>query len=451
MIDSRATDRGVTPSEQWSDPPRVRAPKLVQGIEFAILRRRAMRNWIKLHGRIFEVNVPFFGRSVVVSDPALVRSVCTASVEQLVNVRPNVSNWFGPGSMFALDGPAHRERRKLLAPAFHGRSLRNLEHVVVEETLREMANWPDGKEFRTFEPMNRITLNVILRILFGPAGAELDDLRRLVPPYMNLGQLLAFVPARSTWVRRIGPWRRLDRLRGDIDRIVFGLIARAADDPVLRERTDVLALLVRTGMPRSDACDELLTLIGAGHETTASALSWVFERLRRHPDVLAELVDEVDDGGGDFRRTTICETLRVRTVLDVAGRRVRSPDFALGGWRIPQARTVLVRIADLHEDPQSFPHPERFDPNRFRGTRPDPTAWMAFGCGARRCLGADFAIAEMDVVLRTVLQNFTIRTDATADERSHFRGIAHAPGRGGRVVVDRRIVDVEGGPPCRPS
>ena len=121
MTDWTMADRGETPSPTWLNPPRVRAPKLVQGIEFAILRRRAMRNWIKLHGRIFEVNVPFFGRSVVVSDPALVRSVCTASAEQLVNVRPNVSNWFGPGSMFGLDGTRHRDRRRLLAPAFHGR------------------------------------------------------------------------------------------------------------------------------------------------------------------------------------------------------------------------------------------------------------------------------------------------------------------------------------------
>ena len=189
---------------------------------------------------------------------------------------------------------------------------------------------------------------------------------------------------------------------------------------------------------RGDICDELLTLIGAGHETTASALGWAFERLRRHPDVLAELVREVDEGGSDFRRATILELLRVRTVIDVVGRRVSAPHFDLGQWRIPRDRTVLVRIADLHENPGIFPHPERFDPDRFRGTKPAAPAWLAFGGGARRCIGADFAIAEMDIVLRTVLQNFRIQTDAAADEKSHFRGIAHAPKLGGRVVVNRR-------------
>ena len=219
---------------------------------------------------------------------------------------------------------------------------------------------------------------------------------------------------------------------------------RAEADPGLGERTDILALLLRsrhddeTGTPRLDICDELLTLICAGHETTASALGWTFERLRRHPDVLAELVRELDEGGSAFRRATIWEVLRVRTVIDVIGRRVSSPNFDLGDWRIPDDRTVLVRIADLHEKPEIYPHPERFDPYRFRGTRPAAPAWLAFGGGARRCIGADFAIAEMDVVLRTVLQNFRIQTDAAADEKSYFRGVAHTPKLGGRVVVNRR-------------
>jgi cytochrome P450 len=195
----------------------------------------------------------------------------------------------------------------------------------------------------------------------------------------------------------------------------------------------------RAGMSRSDICDELLTLIGAGHETTATALGRAFERLRRHPDVLAELVREVDEGGGDFRRATILELLRVRTVIDVSGRRVRAPNFDLGEWRIPHDRTVRVRIADLHANPEIYPHPERFDPYRFRGARPAAPAWLAFGGGTHRCLGADFAIAEMDIVLRTVLQNFRIQTDDAADEKSYFRGIAHTPKLGGRVVVNRRM------------
>jgi cytochrome P450 len=422
----------------------VGSPKLLQGVRFVFFRRKAMRSWIKRHGRIFEINVPLFGRSIVVSDPALVRSVCTASADQLSNVRPNLGNWFGPGSVFGLDDGTHRDRRRLLAPAFHGHSLKSYEAVIVCETMREFANWPEGQEFRMLEPMNRITLNVILRTIFGADGPELAKLRALIPPYMKLGQLMAFLPAPPSWAGRPGPWGRLDKLRTAFDRIVCTLIAHADADPGLGGRADVVAFLVRkghddgAGMSRVDLCDELLTLICAGHETTASALAWTFERLRRHPDVLAELVREVDEGGSEFRRATIVESLRVRTVIDVAGRRVRAPSADLGDWRIPRGRTVLVRISDLHENPEVFPHPERFDPHRFRGAKAVAPTWLAFGGGARRCIGADFAVAEMDVVLRTVLQNFRIQTDAAADEKSHFRGIAHTPKLGGRVTVNRR-------------
>jgi cytochrome P450 family 138 len=324
------------------NPPPVRLPKLVQGVGFAFFQRKAMRNWINRHGHIFEINVPFFGRSVVVSDAALVRSVCTASTEQLINVQPNVGNWFGPGSIFALDGSRHRDRRRLLAPAFHGQRLKDYETITVDETMRESANWPENEEFRIFEPMNRITLNVILRILFGADGAELEELCEIVPSYMKLGQLMAFVPTPPRWTGRHGPWGKLDEVRKALDRIVFTLIDRAEDDSRLGERADILALLLRTRrddgteMSRLDICDELLTLIGAGHETTGTALSWAFERLRRHPDVLAELVREVDEGGSDLRRATIFEVLRVRTVIDSVGRRVRAPNFdsAGGGFRM---------------------------------------------------------------------------------------------------------------------
>jgi cytochrome P450 len=343
-----------------------------------------------------------------------------------------------------LDGSRHRDRRRLLAPALHGRSLKNYEKVIEDETLRESANWPENNEFRILEPMNRITLNVILRTILGADGAELEELCEIVPPWMTLGSIMAFVPAPPFRTGRHSPWGKLAEFRNAFDRIVLTLIDRAEADPGLRDRADVLALLLRsrrdggTGMPRLDICDELLALIGAGHESTASALGWAFERLRRHPDVLAELVREVDEGGSDFRRATILELLRLRTVVDVIGRRVGAPNFDLGKWRIPHNRTVLVRIADLHENPEIFPHPEQFDPFRFRGTKRPTSAWLAFGGGARRCLGADFAITEMDIVLRTVLQNFRIQTDAAADEKSHFRGIAHTPKLGCRVVVNRR-------------
>jgi cytochrome P450 len=190
-------------------------------------------------------------------------------------------------------------------------------------------------------------------------------------------------------------------------------------------------------MSRQDISDELLTLLGAGHETTASTLGWAFERLRRHPGVLAELVKENDEGGNEFRQATILELQRNRTVIDFSGRHVAAPHFDLGEWRIPHGYSVIIAVANVHANADAFPDPERFDPHRFVGTRP-PTAWVAFGGGTRRCIGAAFANVEMDVVLRTVLRHFVIETDHAPDEKIHFRGIAFTPKDGGRIVVRRR-------------
>jgi cytochrome P450 family 138 len=444
MTDPAAANPCETAPPNRLNPPQVRLPKLVQGAAFAFFRRQSMRHWINRHGHIFEINVPFFGRSVIVSDPALVRLMCTTGAEHLVAVQPNIGNLLGPGSVFALDDGPHRDRRRLLSSPLHGQCLKGYEQMIVDETLREAANWPENREFRILEPMNRIALNVILRTLFGAEEPEFAELREILPSFMKLGSVMAFVPRPPFRTGRHSPWGKLDESRRAIDRIIFALIDRAEADPTLGERRDILALLLRsryddgTAIPRMDISDELLTLIGAGHVTTASALAWAFERLRRHPDVLAELAREVDEGGSAFRRATISESLRVRTVLDVAGRRVRSSNFNLGGWRIPQGRTVFVRIADIHDNPEIYPHPERFDPNRFLGTKPAPQTWLPFGVGSRRCVGADFVSAEMDIVLRTVLQNFRIQTDAAPDEKAHFRGVAHIPKLGGLIVVNRR-------------
>ncbi len=440
-----ATVEAQTPTDRpGKRPPALRLPKFAQGVAFAAVRRKTMRYGRNRLGQVFEINVPFFGRTVIVSDPALVKAVFTASADELTNVQPNLSRIFGPGSVFALDGKEHRNRRKLLAPPFHGQSIKNYEKVIEEETLRESATWPEGKEFRTLEPMNRITLNVILRTVFGADGAELDDLREIIPPWVKLGSRMANVPEPPFRTGRHSPWGRLKEFRRKFDRIVFTLIDKAEADPDLTDRSDILALLLRsryddgTSMSRQDVSDELLTLLGAGHETTASSLGWAFERLRRHPDVLAKLVAEVDDGGSDFRQATILELQRARTVIDFAGRHVAAPKFHLGEWEIPHGYSVLVSIADLHENPDVFPHPERFDPSRFVDKKPPKFAWLPFGGGTRRCIGAAFANTEMDVVLRTVLQHFEIETDNAPNEKNHHRGVAYTPKDGGRVVMRRR-------------
>jgi cytochrome P450 len=443
MTDTAVTVEAKTRTTAGKTPPAVRLPKPVQMVLMAGFRRRFLRYAGKRYGPVFAINVPFFGRSVVVSDPALARQVFLASTDDLINVQPNLSRIFGPGSVFALDGKEHRARRKLLAPPFHGQSIKNYEKVIEEETLRETATWPEGVEFRTLEPMNRITLNVILRTVFGADGAELDFLREIIPPWAELGSRMATLPEPPFSTGRHSPWAKLAEFRRNFDRTVFALIDKAQADPHLDERTDILALLLRstyedgTPMSRQDVSDELLTLLGAGHETTASTLGWAFERLRRHPAVLAKLVEENDEVGSEFRQATIQELQRNRTVIDFAGRHVQAPHFDLGDFRIPHGYTVMIAIANVHANADVFGDPERFDPYRFVGTR-TPTAWVPFGGGTRRCIGAAFANVELDVVLRTILRHFVIDTDDAADEKVHFRGIAFTPKDGGRITVRRR-------------
>jgi cytochrome P450 len=425
-------------------PPSPRIPKLVQGVGYGLFRRQTVKRLTARYGEAFTIKVPLFGNMVVVTDPALAKQVFTASPEDLGNVQPNLSRIFGPGSVFALEGAEHRRRRKLLTPPFHGKAMKNYESIVCEETLREAASWPGGREFETLEPMMRITLNVILRAIFGADGAEFETLRKIIPPWVTLGQRLVALPMPIRDLGHWSPWGRLADYRRQYNEVIDTLIDQARADPAFDERTDILALLLRSiyedgsPMSRSEIADELLTLLAAGHETTASTLAWAFERISRHPAVLAKLVAEADTDRNEYRQATISEVQRNRTVIDFTGRHVLAPSLRLGQWRIPRGYSVSVALGEVHSNAREFPDPGRFDPDRFIGQRPNVFAWIPFGGGTRRCVGAAFANMEMDVVLRTVLRHFTIETTTRPGEKWHSRGVVFTPKKGGRVTVRRR-------------
>ncbi|ORV96434.1 cytochrome P450 [Mycobacterium kyorinense] len=427
-----------------SVPPGPRVPKALQGIAFAFARRRTIQQMVRRYGDIFTLNLPVYSRTVVVANPQLAKQVFTTSPDELGNIYPNLSRFFGSGSVFALDGDDHRQRRRLLAPPFHGKSIKNYEDIIEEETLREIASWPEGQAFPTLPSTMRITLNAILRAVFGAEGAELDQLRRIIPPWVTLGSRLAQLPKPTRTYGRYSPWGRLVEWRRQYDLIVDKLVENERADPRLDERADVLALMLRstyedgTAMSRKDIGDELLTLLAAGHETTAATLAWAFERLSRHPDVLAALVAEAETDDNELRQATILEVQRNRTVIDLAGRHVYAPVYRLGDWVLPRGYSIIVSIAQMHANADAFPDPDRFDPQRFIGSKPSSFAWIPFGGGARRCVGAVFANTEMDVVLRTVLRHFMIQTTAAPGENWHSRGVAFTPKDGGRIVVHRR-------------
>jgi len=424
-------------------PPAARAPKIAQGLAFVAARGKAVRALGRRYGTAFTLNLPIFGPTVVISDPVLVKDLFTTSTD-LVGRASNLGTVLGPGSTFSLDGDEHRQRRKLLVPPFHGRRMQGYEQIIEDEVMGEIAAWPEGEEFATLQPMMRITLNAILRAVFGARGAALDELRELLPRAVVLGSRIAVLPPIAR--RDLGPWSPWGRFLGHrrrYDAAIDSLIADARSDQAFEERDDVLSLLLQArhddGEPISDrhVADELLTLLTAGHETTATTLAWAVERLRRHPRLLARLTAEADAGGSELRQATIWEVQRTRPVIDATIRRAKTR-IRLGEWVIPEGHSVIVSIGLAHASEETFPDAETFNPDRFRGAAPDTYSWIPFGGGVRRCVGAAFANMEMNVTLRTLLREFDFGTTDAAGERVHSRGVATAPGRGGRAVVYRR-------------
>lgn len=427
-------------------PPAPPIPKIVAGLAFVGPRSRCLGALQKRYGSPFTLNLPIFGKAVVISDPAMIKELFTAGSE-LVGRASNLGLILGPGSTFSLDGDEHRERRKLLVPPFHGKRMQGYEDIV-EEVLRETANWPEGVEFETLRPMMRITLNAILRAVFGAGGGALDELRELLPPTVALGSRMAVMPAFARRdFGRWSPWGRFLEYRRRCDNVIDELIADARSDPAFDERTDVLSLLLHAryegGEPISDrhVADELLTLLTAGHETTATTLAWTIERLRRHPGLLGRLTEEADDGGVQLRQATIWEVQRTHPVIDATLRMTRKR-IRLGEWVIPEDHVVIVSIALAHSSERNFPNAKAFDPDRFLGSAPDTHTWIPFGGGIRRCIGAAFANMELTVTLRTLLREFEFGTTSAKGERIQSRGVASAPADGGRAVVYRRSPDV---------
>jgi hypothetical protein len=425
-------------------PPGPSAPRFVQGVKGFTAPLRTMRGLRARYGPAFTVNVPIFGNAMVISDPAEVKQLFMTSPEIADNLDMNLGRVLGPNSFFAISGDRHKKQRKLLIPPFHGRRLGAYEAIIEEETVRETASWPQGREFPTQLSMMRITLNVILRAVFGADGAELTELRELLPKMVTLGSRLAVLPIPRRDLGRWSPWGRAFAYRREYDAIVDRLIAAARQAPDLDARDDVLAMMLRssyddgTRMSRDEIADQLLTLLAAGHETTATTLAWAVERLRRHPDVLDKLTKEVDEGGSRYRDATILEIQRTRPVIDRTARQVRAPSMDLGPWTLPQGQVVVVSIYLIHNNEALFPQPRRFDPDRFVGNRPDTYEWIPFGGGARRCIGAAFANTELSVVLRTLLRDFTFEPTSDPGERWHSRGIAYCPAKGGLAVLHRR-------------
>jgi cytochrome P450 len=414
----------------------------------------------RVPGGMFSLPIPWVGSKWVVPDqspafkhlvfvgaPELVRQVFAGSPKEIHFGAPNpIGKVTGAKSLFSLDEEEHLEQRKIILPPLHGERMKAYEGIVEEETQREIESWPEGEPHRTTNPFMRITLNIILRAVFGVRdGVIMEELREKTPQAVKLGSRLTGM---GPLHRDFGERSPYGRFRALIQRFEWGvnaLIDDARRDPHLEERVDVLALLARATheddeslLSDQEIADQLKAVVAAGHETTANTLAWAMERLSRHPAVLHRLVEESDAGGRELRIATIYELQRTRPVIPGTGRMVVKP-FELGDYILPPGTVILLPTPFLHNDPTVYEDPLRFDPNRFLGKRPDPNSWVPFGGGIRRCPGAAFAHMEMDVVLRTLLRELAIEPTTRRGERMLFRGIAFAPAQGGIVVTHRRM------------
>ena len=303
------------------------------------------------HGSLFTVRVMGLGRFLVLSDPALIKQVFTADPTVLhAGDHSPLRKILGRHSLLGIDEGRHLEQRRLLLPSFKGQRMRTYEPLIEEIALAEVARFPEGTPFAVGPAMQRITLRAILRAVFGASGRELAELEELLPPWTELGSRMAMMNGLQHDLGPRSPWGRFLRLRARVDVVLDRLIATAKADPELAERPDVLTLLVQSthldGSPMADdeIRDQLVTMLAAGHETTAPQLAWAVERLSRHPEVLERLVAEADAGGRELRDATIRELQRTRPVIPFASRYTMEP-YELGGYELPRGVYIASAAA----------------------------------------------------------------------------------------------------------
>ena len=407
-----------------------------------------LKRW-RRYGDVFSSRFPIFGQVVYVADPALVKEVFTGDAMTFHAGEANtlaLGDALGEHSLLTLDEERHMSQRKLLLPPFHGKAVRRYVEVMAEATEREVASWPVGKQIELRPRMQAITLDVILRAVFGVRDDRRMDLfRERIPPLGETTSVLNWLPFMERDLGGITPAARFRRALAAVDELIYAEIAdrrqaAAAEEHV--ERDDVLSLLLRarhedgSAMTDIELRDELMTLLTAGHETTATGLAWAFERLLRTPRVMERVTGSLDDD--DYLDAVVKETLRVRPVIvDVARKLTRETDVA--GWRLPVGMLVLPAIAVLHMRPDLYESPEEFRPERWLEGDVESYAWIPFGGGVRRCIGASFAQVEMRTVLREVLRRVRLRAPSQRPERGVIRHVTVVPGRGARAIVEERL------------
>ena len=425
-------------------PPGPPLPRAVQTAFWFRGAQRVLRTCHARYGDTFQLRIAYEDTWVFVTDPEDVKRAFTADPKVLHAGEANriLMPVLGPHSLLVLDEAEHMEHRKLLLPPFHGARMKGYGELMSGIAAAEIERWPLGEPYKLRPRMQAVTLEIILRAVFGvEEGERMErlraELRRLLDLLTNPRRtifLLALGPER---IRNFKPFQR-DLAR--VDTLIYDEIAKRRRAEDLAEREDILSLMLQArredGSPMSDAevRDELVTLLTAGHETTATALSWAVERLVRHPRKLERLRDEVAEGNEEYLIAVVQETLRLRPVISLVNRTLKEP-MEFGGYELPAGVRVAPCIYLVHRRPDIYPEPDRFLPERFLERPPGTYTWIPFGGGVRRCLGGAFAEFEMRIVLRELVRRRTLSPVRPGDERVYRRSITETPRHDAEVLV----------------
>jgi cytochrome P450 len=429
-------------------PPEPSGNSLTQTLRWAFRPLPFMQDCREKLGDSFSVNFLGFERPMVlISDPEAIKALYRERSHGLPPGRDIILKpILGAKSLLLQEGAEHLARRKLMLPPFHGERMRSYETALDEIVRTEVDSWPLEREFPIHGRMQAVTLEAILRVVFGvSSGPRLERLRGMLA---NVLQETASPRAQIAGLatQRLGgrgPWAKFEGQLRTVDELLYAEIAEHRSRGGLEERDDILSMLMLAEfedggtMSDEELRDQLMTLLLAGHETTATALAWTFDLLLRHREPLRRLRDSLEAGEDDYLRATISESLRLRPVIPLAGRRLAT-ELVSDGLTLPAGTDVTPAIWLTHTRPEIYPEPFAFRPERFLDGAPDTYGWIPFGGGIRRCIGASFAEFEMRIVLREVLTRCDLRKANPMPEKTGRRNITLSPKDGTPVIVEAR-------------
>jgi cytochrome P450 len=437
--------RTGVPARRVPGPP---LPRFLQSMLWLMRPLEFVETCQRLYGDVFAVRLLMENDLVLLGRPDLIHDAVSRAGEDLRAGEANgrlLEPLLGPNSVLLLDGKPHLRQRKLLLPAFHGERMRAWEEVIREVTIREIGRWPRNRVFALRPSMQRLTIDVILRVVFGfDDGPEMGHVRDLIGKLAGMSRRpLGMVLTYGRPAGGLSPYGRFIAVRDELDRAIYRLVSQRRDAGDAQHRTDVLSTLLlahdEAGQPMDDQeiRDELVTLLFAGHETTATSLAWCFDLLTHQPDAMHQLETDLDGGGTGYLNAVIDETFRLRPPVFIVVRNAKRP-VNVDGMQVPAGRTLAPSIHLLHRNPKIYSDPEQFRPERFLNARPEPREWIPFGGGIRRCLGASFATLEMRIAIPEILRRVRLQAASSQPERYRREAVTIVPRNGTRVLIRDR-------------